>query len=145
MKKVFILIAALLFTAGFQAMACTNFIITKGASKDGSVMVSYAADSHTLYGELYYRPAADYPLGSVMDVVEWDTGKLLGQIPQVAHTYSVVGNMNEYQLCIGETTFGGREELWETPGMIDYGSLIYITLQRAKKCPRGHQGAELPD
>ncbi|MBR4536089.1 MAG: C69 family dipeptidase [Bacteroidales bacterium] len=132
MKKVFILIAALLFTAGFQAMACTNFIITKGASKDGSVMVSYAADSHTLYGELYYRPAADYPLGSVMDVVEWDTGKLLGQIPQVAHTYSVVGNMNEYQLCIGETTFGGREELWETPGMIDYGSLIYITLQRAK-------------
>lgn len=132
MKKVFILITALLFTAGFQAMACTNFIITKGASKDGSVMVSYAADSHTLYGELYYRPAADYPLGSVMDVVEWDTGKLLGQIPQVAHTYSVVGNMNEYQLCIGETTFGGREELWETPGMIDYGSLIYITLQRAK-------------
>jgi len=132
MKKVFVIIAALLFMAGFQAMACTNFIITKGASKDGSVMVSYAADSHSLYGELYYRPAADYPLGSVMDVVEWDTGKLLGQIPQVAHTYSVVGNMNEHQLCIGETTYGGREELWHTPGMIDYGSLIYITLQRAK-------------
>ena len=132
MKKVFVIIAALLFMAGFQAMACTNFIITKGASKDGSVMVSYAADSHTLYGELYYRPAADYPLGSVMDVVEWDSGKLLGQIPQVTHTYSVVGNMNEHQLCIGETTYGGREELWHTPGLIDYGSLIYITLQRAK-------------
>ena len=132
MKKIFVIIAALLFTAGFQAMACTNFIITKGASKDGSVMVSYAADSHTLYGELYYRPAADYPLGTLMDVVEWDSGKLLGQIPQVTHTYSVVGNMNEHQLCIGETTYGGREELWHTPGLIDYGSLIYITLQRAK-------------
>ena len=132
MKKIVVIIAALLLTAGFQAMACTNFIITKGASKDGSVMVSYAADSHTLYGELYYRPAADSPLGSVMDVIEWDSGKLLGQIPQVPHTYSVVGNMNEHQLCIGETTYGGREELWHTPGLIDYGSLIYITLQRAK-------------
>lgn len=132
MKKIVVIIAALLLTAGFQAMACTNFIITKGASKDGSVMVSYAADSHTLYGELYYRPAADYPLGTLMDVIEWDSGKLLGQIPQVPHTYSVVGNMNEHQLCIGETTYGGREELWHTPGLIDYGSLIYITLQRAK-------------
>ena len=132
MKKIVVIIAALLLTAGFQAMACTNFIITKGASKDGSVMVSYAADSHSLYGELYYRPAADYPLGTLMDVIEWDSGKLLGQIPQVPHTYSVVGNMNEHQLCIGETTYGGREELWHTPGLIDYGSLIYITLQRAK-------------
>ena len=132
MKKIVVIIAALLLMAGFQAMACTNFIITKGASKDGSVMVSYAADSHSLYGELYYRPAADYPLGTLMDVIEWDSGKLLGQIPQVPHTYSVVGNMNEHQLCIGETTYGGREELWHTPGLIDYGSLIYITLQRAK-------------
>lgn len=132
MKKLFIMTLAALLLLNFQAMACTNFIITKGASKDGSVMVSYAADSHTLYGELYYRPAADYPLGTLMDVVEWDSGKLLGQIPQVTHTYSVVGNMNEYQLCIGETTYGGREELWHTPGLIDYGSLIYITLQRAK-------------
>lgn len=132
MKKITAIIAALFIIGSFQAMACTNFIITKGASKDGSCMVSYAADSHTLYGELYYRPAADYPLGTLMDVVEWDSGKLLGQIPQVTHTYSVVGNMNEHQLCIGETTYGGREELWHTPGLIDYGSLIYITLQRAK-------------
>lgn len=132
MKKLFALATVALLVAGFQAMACTNFIITKGASKDGSVMVTYAADSHTLYGELYYRPAADYPLGTLMDVICWDTGEYLGQIPQATHTYSVVGNMNEHQLCITETTYGGREELWETPGLLDYGSLIYITLQRAK-------------
>ncbi|MBR4135850.1 MAG: C69 family dipeptidase [Bacteroidales bacterium] len=113
-------------------MACTNFIITKGASKDGSCMLTYSADSHQLYGELYYRPAANYPAGAMMDVIEWDTGKLLGQIPQVAHTYSVVGNMNEHQLAIGETTYGGIKQLEEGHGMLDYGSLIYITLQRAK-------------
>lgn len=115
-----------------RGFACTNFIITKGASSDGSCMVTYAADSHTLYGELYFRPAADYPAGSFLDVIEWDTGMKLGQIPQVPHTYSVVGNMNEHQLTIAETTFGGRAELGNTPGLIDYGSLIYITLQRAK-------------
>jgi len=133
MKKIFItilLIGSAVF--GAQVSACTNFIITKGASTDGSCMVSYAADSHTLYGELYYRPAADYKAGTLCDVIEWDTGELLGQIPQVAHTYAVVGNMNEHQLVIGETTYGGRSELWKTPGLIDYGSLIYITLQRAK-------------
>lgn len=112
--------------------ACTNFIVTKGASKDGSCMVSYAADSHTLYGELYYRPAMDYPAGSLMDVVEWDTGEYKGKIAQVAHTYSVIGNMNEHQLAIAETTYGGLEDLYKPNGIIDYGSLIYITLQRAK-------------
>lgn len=111
---------------------CTNFIITKGASKDGSTMVTYAADSHTLYGELYYRPAADYPAGTLMDIIEWDSGEMKGQIPQVAHTYSVVGNINEHQLAISETTYGGLEELSAPNGIIDYGSLIYITLQRAK-------------
>ena len=111
---------------------CTNFIITKGASKDGSTMVTYAADSHTLYGELYYRPAADYPAGTLMDIIEWDSGEIKGQIPQVAHTYSVVGNINEHQLAISETTYGGLEELSAPNGIIDYGSLIYITLQRAK-------------
>lgn len=125
------LFAILTLTLG-QVFACTNFIITKGASADGSCMVTYAADSHTLYGELYFRPAADYPAGSIMDVIEWDTGRKLGQIPQVSHTYSVVGNMNEHQLTIAETTYGGRAELEGTPGLIDYGSLIYITLQRAK-------------
>jgi len=113
--------------------ACTNFLVTKGASIDGSTMITYAADSHTLYGELYYQPAMDYPAGAMRDIYEWDTGKFLGRIPQVAHTYSVIGNMNEFQLAIGETTYGGREELGKQSGAImDYGSLIYVTLQRAK-------------
>jgi dipeptidase len=115
-----------------SSLACTNYIVTKGASTDGSVMITYAADSHTLYGELYYRPAKDYPEGAMVDIYEWDTGKPLGKIKQVRHTYSVVGNMNEHQLAIGETTFTGREELIDTTGIIDYGSLIYLTLQRAK-------------
>ena len=115
------------------ADACTNFLFTKGATRDGSTMITYAADSHTLYGELYYRKAADYPAGTEFMLVEWDTGKPLFKIPQVAHTYSVVGNMNEHQLAIGETTYGGREECWKSPIKgIDYGSLIYVTLQRAK-------------
>lgn len=112
---------------------CTNFLITRGASTDGSTMVTYAADSHNLFGELYYQPAQDHPEGAMRDIYEWDTGKFLGQIPQPARTYSVIGNMNEYQLAIGETTFGGREELGSQEGAImDYGSLIYVTLQRAK-------------
>ena len=133
MKKVFtaILALALVFSFG-KANACTNFLITKGASTDGSCMISYAADSHVLYGELYHYPAKDWPTGAMLDVYDWDGGMYRGQIPQVAHTYNVVGNMNEYQLAIGETTYGGIESLWEGPGIIDYGSLIYITLQRAK-------------
>lgn len=130
-KSFFLTMLAVVLSLG-TTFACTNFIVTKGASKDGSCFLTYAADSHSLYGELYYRPAADYPAGTMMDIVEWDTGKLLGQIPQVAHTYSVVGNMNEWQLAIGETTYGGIEELEQGQGMIDYGSLIYIALQRAK-------------
>lgn len=112
--------------------ACTNFLVTKGASKDGSVMITYSADSHVLYGELYYWPAKNWPAGTYVDIYEWDTGKYLGKIPQKAHTYSVVGNMNQHQLSIGETTFGGRPELADSTGIIDYGSLIYMTLQRAK-------------
>lgn len=113
--------------------ACTNFLITKGATVDGSTMITYAADSHTLYGELYFQPAQDYPAGSTRKIYEWDTGTYLGEIPQPAHTYSVIGNMNEFQLAIGETTFGGRAELHHQPGAImDYGSLIYVALQRAK-------------
>ncbi len=115
------------------SLACTNFLVTKGASVDGSTMITYAADSHTLYGELYYQPAADYTAGAMRDIHEWDTGKFLGRIPQVPHTYSVVGNMNEYQVAIGETTYGGREELGKQSGAImDYGSLMYVSLQRAK-------------
>lgn len=114
------------------AQACTNFLITPGASVDGSSMISYAADSHVLYGELYHYPAADYPEGSMRQIVEWDTGRYVGQIPEVAHTYNVVGNMNEWQLAIAETTYGGLEGLENPEGLIDYGSLIYITLQRSK-------------
>ena len=115
-----------------SAVACTNILVTKGASKTGSTMISYSADSHTLYGELYYRPAGDYPAGTMMKVYEWDTGKLLGEIPQASHTYSVVGNMNEHQLLIGESTWGGLSQLVDPHGIIDYGSLMYIALQRAK-------------
>lgn len=112
---------------------CTNFLVTKGASVDGSTFITYAADAHTLYGELYFQPAQDHEPGAMRDIYEWDTGKFLGQIPQPARTYSVVGNMNEFQLAIAETTFGGRPELGSQSGAImDYGSLIYVTLQRAK-------------
>lgn len=129
---IFLSVSILFSVIHFQLNACTNYIITKGASADGSVMISYAADSHTLYGELYYSPAKDYPKDAWLDITEWDTGKPLGKIKQVMHTYSVVGNMNENQVAIGETTFGGRSELLDTLGGIDYGSLIYISLQRSK-------------
>lgn len=112
--------------------ACTNFLITKGASVDGSTMITYAADSHVLFGELYFMPSADYPDGTMLDVYEWDTGKYLGKIKQVTHTYSVVGNINEHQVAIGETTYGGHSELRDPEGLIDYGSLMYITLQRSQ-------------
>ena len=134
MKKIIYAGLFVLLMAQFSVSnACTNFLFTKGATKDGSTMITYAADSHTLYGELYYRKAADYPEGTMFMLVDWDSGRKLFEIPQVAHTYSVVGNMNECQLAIGETTYGGREECWkdEVRG-IDYGSLIYVTLQRAK-------------
>ena len=111
---------------------CTNILVSKGATKDGSTMITYAADSHELYGELYYYPSKDYPEGTMLDVYEWDTGKYLGKIKQAPHTNRVVGNMNEFQLTIGETTFGGRSELSDTTAIMDYGSLMYITLQRAK-------------
>ncbi len=133
MKKVHLLVTLALVCCTMYTMACTNFLFTKGATKDGSTMVTYSADSHVLYGELYHWPAQDWPAGSMLDVYEWDTGKFMGKIPQVAHTYNVVGNMNEHQLAIAETTFGGRKELEsQTGAIIDYGSAIYITLQRAK-------------
>ncbi|MBQ6097791.1 MAG: C69 family dipeptidase, partial [Bacteroidales bacterium] len=125
-------LAAIMMPIG-NTKACTNFLFTKGATKDGSTMITYAADSHVLYGELYYRQAATYPAGTMFQVVDWDSGKPLIKIPQVALTYSVVGNINEFQLAIGETTYGGRQELAnEIEGGIDYGSLIYLTLQRAR-------------
>lgn len=132
MKKSIILTLLISF-AGLQlSNACTNFLITKGASIDGTNMITYAADSHTLYGELYFWPAADYADGTKLKVYEWDTGKYLGEIDQVSHTHQVTGNINEFGLSIGETTYGGRSELVDSMGIMDYGSLIYIALQRAK-------------
>ena len=133
MKRLFTAMMALALVFAFgKANACTNFLITKGASADGSCMISYAADSHVLYGELYHYPAADHAPGSMRDVYDWDGGAYLGQIPEIAHTYNVVGNMNEWQVAIGETTYGGIEALYNGQGVIDYGSLMYIALQRSK-------------
>ena len=129
MKKFYLILA--LCSAWVAGLACTNFLVGKDASVDGSTMISYAADSYSFYGFLHYSPAADYPEGAVREVKDWDTGKPLCTIPQVAHTYKVVGNMNEHQLTIGETTWGGRPELEIGEG-IDYGSLIYIALERCK-------------
>jgi dipeptidase len=115
-----------------EASACTSLLVTKGATADGSTMITYTADSHELYGELYFRAAGRHPAGSMMEIREWDTDKPLGSIPQVAQTWRVVGNMNEHQVAIGETTFGGQEALENPKGGIDYGSLMYVSLQRAK-------------
>ena len=122
--------AALFFSA--DSRACTNVLVTKGASTDGSNMVSYAADSHQLYGELYYQKAGVWGKDDMRKINEWDTGKYLGLIPQVSRTYQRVGNMNEHQLIIAETTYGGRPELEDPAGIMDYGSLIYVALERAK-------------
>ena len=134
-KRAPIALALLAVWAGSLASpvaACTNYLITKGASADGSVMSTYAADAHELYGELYYLPGATFGPGAMRDVVEWDTGKLLDRIPQPAVTFTRVGNLNEHQVSIGETTYGGRKELEGPSGTIDYGSLMYIALERAK-------------
>lgn len=131
MKKSFLLVAIAMILLPLEALACTNFLVGKDASVDGSTMISYAADSYGMFGFLHFAPAQDWPEGAMREVKDWDTGRPQGSIPQVAHTYSVVGNMNENQVTIGETTWGGREELWDTVG-IDYGSLIYIALERSK-------------
>ena len=122
----------LMAAAVLQALACTNLIVGKNASADGSTIVSYSADSYGLFGELYHYPAGMHAKGTMIDIHEWDTGKYLGQIAQARQTYNVIGNMNEFQLTIAETTFGGRPELVDTTGVIDYGSLIYLALQRSR-------------
>ena len=128
MRKFLVMIALVL---PLTVLACTNFLVGKEASADCSTIISYAADSYGMFGFLHFSPAADYPEGAVREVKDWDTGRSQGTIPQLAHTYSVVGNMNEHQVTIGETTWGGREALWDTVG-VDYGSLIYIALERSK-------------
>ncbi len=124
--------AACLTLAFTPALACTNFIVTKGASADGSVMITYSADSHTLYGQLNFIPGGRHIEGSLIDVIDDDSQKYVGKIRQVAETFTVVGLMNEHQVAIGETTYGGREELVDPKGGIDYTSLMNVALQRAR-------------
>ncbi|MBN2202448.1 C69 family dipeptidase [bacterium] len=125
--------ALLVFLFSGSVFPCTNILVTKGASADGSTMITYAADSHTLYGECVLIPAAEYAPGIWVDVHEWDTGKYLGRIRQAEKTYAVVGNMNEHQVSIGETTWGGREELTDdSTGVLDYGTLMFTALQRSR-------------
>lgn len=134
MKKTRIVLATMLLgTVAMQsALACTNILVTRGASKTGSTMISYSADSHTLYGTLYHSAAVTYAPGTMMTVYDWDSGKLMGEIAQAPKTYSVVGNINEHQLLIGESTWGGLTQLRDPNAIIDYGSMMYIALQRAK-------------
>lgn len=133
MKKRRLTLAALFMVmAVTHALACTNLIVGRNASADGSTIVSYSADSYGLFGELYHYPAGVHAKGTMIDIHEWDTGKFLGKIEQARQTYNVIGNMNEFQLTIGETTFGGLPQLVDTTGIIDYGSLIYLGLQRAR-------------
>ena len=131
MKK-FFLLALLLVATYTVSLACTSFLVGKNATTDGSTIITYNADSYVLAGFLRHSPAADYPKGAMLDITEWDTNKPLGKIKQVSHTYSTIGNMNEHHLTITESTWDSRKELMDTTAIMDYGSLIYVTLQRAK-------------
>lgn len=130
MKKLTTIAAMLLATA--YATACTNFIVGKNASKDGSVMCTYSADDYGMFQCLAHYPAAKHAKGEMRQIYDWDTNVHHGQIPEAAETYNVVGNINEWQVTVGETTFGGREEMVDSTGIMDYGSLIYVALQRSK-------------
>jgi dipeptidase len=116
----------------FDAVACTNYLVTKGASVDGSTMISYAADSHIRYGELYFSPSAQWPEGSMVTIYNRSTARPIGQIPQVPFTYQTVGFINEHQVAIGESTFDGRLELVDTTGIMDYAGLMFMAIQRSK-------------
>ena len=128
-KKALIVFALMVYGS---AMACTNFIVGKKASADGSVMCTYSADDYGMYQTLCHYPAAKHEKGAMRKIFDWDTNKYHGEIPEAPETYNVIGNINEYQVTIGETTFGGREEMVDSTGILDYGSLIYIALQRSR-------------
>jgi len=130
MKSLVLSAAMLLASSG--AFACSNLIVGKKASVDGSVMVSYNADDYGMFGHLCHYPAGTHPKGSMRQIYDWDSGVYHGEIEEAPVTYNVIGNINEFQLSIGETTYGGREEMVDSTGILDYGSLIYVTLQRAK-------------
>lgn len=131
MKRKLSIIAAMLFAATY-ASACTNFIVGKKASADGSVLCTYNADDYGMFQYLSHYPAAKHAKGEMRKIYDWDTNKYHGEIPEAPETYNVIGNINEYQVTVGETTFGGREEMVDSTGIIDYGSLIYIALQRSR-------------
>ena len=132
MYKKFSLVFAMLLLVGAKAFSCTNFIVGKKASADGSVICSYNADDYGMFQNLCHYPAATHKKGDMRKVFDWDTNRYNGEIPEALHTYNVIGNINEYQVTIGETTYGGREEMVDTTGILDYGSLIYIAIQRSK-------------
>lgn len=127
-----IALAAIMSASAIESSACTNLIVCKKASVDGSVLVSYNADDYGMFGHLCHYPAGTHKKGEMRKIFDWDTGEYHGEIPEAPVTYNVIGNINEFQLSIGETTYGGREEMVDTTGILDYGSLIYVTLQRAK-------------
>jgi dipeptidase len=132
MRGVFIAFLFLLILNINEVNSCTSYLVTKGASADGSTMISYAGDSHVRYGNLYYFPRTTWPEGSMLTIYDRSSGKPLGQIPQPKETYQVIGFMNEYQVSIGESTFGGRSELEDSTGFIDWGTIMFLGLQRAK-------------
>lgn len=132
MNKRLLTLTFLLCAAMVQTFACTNFLVGKNASTDGSTIVSYSADSYGMSGFLCHFPAATYPKGTMLDIRDWDSNRYLGKIEQARKTYNVIGNINEFQVTIAETTFTGREELRDSTGILDYGSLIYIALQRSR-------------
>lgn len=133
MKKSLYLILVSLFVAGLgQTLACTNLIVGKKASKDGSVMISYSCDDYGAFGFMNWQPGGTHKKGEMRPLYHYESNNYLGEIPEAKQTYSVIGLMNEFQLTIHETTFGGREELEDTTGLFDYGSLMYVTLQRAR-------------
>ena len=127
-----IALAAIMSASAIESSACTNLIVGKKASVDGSVLLSYNADDYGMFGHLCHYPAGTHKKGEMRKIFDWDTGEYHGEIPEAPVTYNVIGNINEFQLSIGETTYGGREEMVDTTGILDYGSLIYVTLQRAK-------------
>jgi dipeptidase len=132
MKQIILILMSTLVIQAFQGHACTSYLVTKGASADGSTMISYAGDSHIRYGQIYFFPRAQWPEGSMVTIYDRSSNRPLGQIPQPAETYQVTGFMNEFQVAIGESTFGGRRELRDTTGMIDWGSIMFLALQRSK-------------
>lgn len=134
MNKIFAsaLMAVAMLGSVSEAEACSNFIVGKKASVDGSVMCSYSADDYGMFQYLCHYPAAKHAKGEMRKIFDWDSNKYHGEIPEVAETYNVIGNINEWQVTIGETTYGGREEMVDSTGIMDYGSLIYVALQRSK-------------